>query len=576
MRRIRWILFIILISLTMSAPGYAEWARQYYGGGGSKSAYSAQQTADGGYVVAGWTKRPIYSMYEGTKDILVFKLNANGSFEWQNQYPSGAYINGDEGYWVDCDESANFIQQTADGGYIVAGWTDSYNRGNFVEDCDVNRGSEFWVLKLAADGNLQYQRRYGSTSGSVSNDLANSIKQTSDDGYIVAGWSKYGSRWDMRVIKLDTTLGVEEAVVVRLAVPNVVIYSSQAHSVEQTSDGGYVLAGSAPGRAYFPGPSLAAVIVRLDSSLSFINGVTYGGGVYDSARFIKQTADGGYIVAGWTESYGAGGRDVWVSKLDEDLGIEWSKAYGGAKFDEAYAVLETSDDNFIVAGATKSFGAGNKDIWILKLASNGNVVRERTYGGGCSDRAYSIEQTSGGYVVAGRSKNDIWVLKLDANGEIPGCKFMGQSTATVTNVNPGTGLSPATEFYVTDSAVYDWGTYTWDNYSAVKTRDISSRPFICDLKPYYAYPTENIRIFGGGFGDGQAGDNSVHIGNKTIDSSSSKIKFWSDGRIRVRTPSRSCKWFEGKSFKKQKVQVTAEGTNSTNKTLTVEEPSTCW
>jgi|GEM_PF-2530357 len=101
--------------------------------------------------------------------------------------------------------------------------------------------------------------------------------------------------------------------------------------------------------------------------------IAYGGGSVDEARSIQQTSDGGYIVAGWTDSFGVGGKDIWILKLDEEGNIEWQKTYGGSGNESAYSIQQTSDDGYIVAGYTESFGAGECDFWVLKLNENGEI-----------------------------------------------------------------------------------------------------------------------------------------------------------------------------------------------------------
>ncbi|RLE78827.1 MAG: hypothetical protein DRJ51_08890, partial [Thermoprotei archaeon] len=126
---------------------------------------------------------------------------------------------------------------------------------------------------------------------------------------------------------------------------------------------------------------------------------TYGGSRDDAACSVQETIDGGYIVAGGTYSFGAGDVDVWVLKLDENGGIEWQKTYGGSGYDIAWSVQQTSDGGYIVAGGTGSFGEG---VWVLKLDRSGKIEWQKTYGGRYGDWAYSVQETSdGGYIVAG-------------------------------------------------------------------------------------------------------------------------------------------------------------------------------
>ena len=164
---------------------------------------------------------------------------------------------------------------------------------------------------------------------------------------------------------------------------------------------------------------------------------TYGGEEGDQANSIQQTSDGGYIMAGRTWSFGAGIHDYWVLKLDANGDVTWQKTYGGEDWDQANSIQQTSDGGYIVAGCTRSFGAGHYDYWVLKLDANGGVTWQKTYGGENEDRAYSIQQTSdGGYIVAGYKlsgafSTDYWVLKLDANGSIPECPLGVASDAQI-------------------------------------------------------------------------------------------------------------------------------------------------
>ena len=160
----------------------------------------------------------------------------------------------------------------------------------------------------------------------------------------------------------------------------------------------------------------------------------------ETANAMAPTSDGGYVVAGWTESFGAGQDDVWVLKLDSLGNVQWQKTYGGPEEDWAYAIAPTSDGGYVVAGVTGSFGAGEGDVWVLKLDGLGNVQWQKTYGGTGGDWAYAIAPTSdGGYVVAGvtgsfgAGSQDVWILKLGADGSIRGCPsgLVRDSTASV-------------------------------------------------------------------------------------------------------------------------------------------------
>ena len=168
---------------------------------------------------------------------------------------------------------------------------------------------------------------------------------------------------------------------------------------------------------------------------------TYGCSGTDYACSIQQTSDGGFIVAGSTDSFGAGKADFWVLKLDESGNALWQKTYGGTDYDYASSIQQTPDGGYIVAGETESFGAGRADLWVLKLDESGNALWQKTYGGTDYDNAYSIQQTlDGGYIMAGYTGSfgagsaDFWVLKLDSSGLISDeCPLGVDSDATVTD-----------------------------------------------------------------------------------------------------------------------------------------------
>ena len=222
-----------------------------------------------------------------------------------------------------------------------------------------------------------------------------------------------------------------------------------ASSIQQTADSGYIVAGS----TYSFSEDSDSWVLKLDSNGNVTWQKTYGGSGGDFASSIQQTTDGGYIVAGSTYSFGASYDyfDFWVLKLDSNGNVTWQKTYGGSGDDVATSIQQTTDGGYIVAGLTDSFGVAgyeNDDFWVLKLDSNGNITWQKTYGGSDYDYAYSIQQTTdGGYIVAGSTDSfgaggydyDFWVLKLDSSGEISGCDTIKTSNAPVrnTSVTPG-------------------------------------------------------------------------------------------------------------------------------------------
>jgi uncharacterized delta-60 repeat protein len=363
----------------------------------------------------------------GSPNCWVLKLDANGNVIWQKTYSGSNH------------QRAKSIQETSDGGFIVVGYQEDVSDEPPLRDT--------WVLKLNSTGNVMWQKTYGGSS----DDLAYSIQQTSDGGFIVAGETR------------SFGIGSPNCWVLKLDANGNVIWQKtyggsnydRAYSIRQTSDGGFIVAGYT--ESYGAGYE-DYWILKLDSDGNIIWQKTYGGGSdYEGAESIQQTTDGGYVVAGYTMNYIASW-DFWVLKLNSTGNVIWQKTYGGFGYDRAYSIQQTTDGGFIVIGQTYSYGAGISDAWVLKLNSTGNVMWQKTYGGHDYEQAQSIQQTSdGGFIVVGYqdvsgiepspSPLDYWVLKLDADGNIPDCDLI-QDTSVVpanTNVIPATtGVNPVT------------------------------------------------------------------------------------------------------------------------------------
>jgi uncharacterized delta-60 repeat protein len=389
--------FVFLYS-NISFP--AQWANTY-GGGGYEEFRTIDKTHDGGFIVAGST-----NSFSGYDDLWVLKLDANGNIVWQKTYGG---VGGTKGAYC--------IRQTFDGGYIVAGYLDAAGTG----------GRDAWILKLNSDGEVDWQKAYGGPS----DDYALSIQQTLDGGYIVAGMTlSYGAgEVDGWVFKLNSSGDI--------------IWQKtyggtgddRSHSIQQTSDGGYIVAG----RTTSSGAGNAdAWVFKLSSSGDVQWEKTYGGADEDRAYDIQQTSDGGYIVTGYTASFAVGEADAWVLKLNAEGNIIWQYAYGGTGWDTGDSIRQTSDGGYILVGET-SFGVGGQDVLLLKLDGDGTVAWQRTYGGSSYEEAYEIvENSDGGFTLVGRGDSfgtgggDALVLRVNRTGSIKGCKSMETPSVTVT------------------------------------------------------------------------------------------------------------------------------------------------
>ncbi len=389
----------MLILLLAVSPLNAQWVRTY-GGRDDDRAYSIRQTSDGGYIVAGYT----YSFGAKDKDAWVFKLNAAGAIEWQKRY-------GDDG-----DDIAHSIRPTDDEGYVVAGSIYFGGMGFYPDD--------IWVYKLDSSGDFVWQQFNGDVDPhNHSTEAAYSVFPTSDGGCILAGERLISyeppreNSYRFDVLKVDA-----EGLAEWQNFYGGSARDDKARSIQETSDGGYIVAGST--ESYGAGEQDFWVL-KLDVAGENVWQKTYGGDQNDYAESIQQTSDGGYIVAGVTESFGVGATDFWLIKLDSAGDIEWEKTYGGIANEYAHSIYQTTNGGYIVVGATQSFGEGELDILVLRLNPDGDIRWQRTFGGSFYESAFEVQQTNeGGFVVVGNTDSfgvghrDVVVLKFDANGKI--------------------------------------------------------------------------------------------------------------------------------------------------------------
>jgi hypothetical protein len=405
-----------------------QWQKSY-GGSAIDGANALKQTTDG-YIIAGASNSmdgDVTSNF-GLYDTWIIKTDINGTIQWQKSY-------GDTGYDV-----ANDIQQTTDGGYIIAGYADSTgnNGGHGLRD--------YWIVKIDALGTLQWQKCYGGKK----QDQAQVIRQTPDGGYIVAGSSNsndgdvngnhsLGSNYDYWILKIDQAGSIQWQKCLGG------LNNDDAYDIQLTADHGFIVAGisaSNGGNVTFNHGYNDYWVVKLDSLGNLQWQKTYGGSGSDVANSIQQTNDGGYIIAGYTNSNDddvSGNHqtstnatfDIWIIKLDGIGGIQWEKCYGGWSDETAYSIKQTSEGGYVVAGLNNYNGGditgshGGGDFWIVKLDTQGIIQWENCYGGSSSDYPHGLEQTTdGGYIIAGASKSidgdvtgnhgdsDYWVVKL--------------------------------------------------------------------------------------------------------------------------------------------------------------------
>lgn len=389
-----------------------------------------QQTQDGGYIVPGG---------------YLVKISASGYIEWQ---------------YKNRGHTTNSIVSTLDGGYIAAGEARSYYGKSF----DIS------VMKLSAWGEVEWQKSYNSPYSSSRKEEAHSIQQTNDGGYIVAGYALEYGAWNStsHILFLKLTSSGEQEWHQEYTY-RAFEGLNKSFSIQQTSDNGFIAAGIVGAIRHEERLDICIIKLSPQGEIEWIK--LYGGERREEAYSIQQTADGGYIVAGYESSF-PGQRGALILKLSLDGQIEWQKSLKREVPICANYIFQTSDGGYAVAGS----GYNRTGIWFLKLAQDGAVEWQKTFDGEKNGAAYSIQLLDeGGYAVYAGIEHPYWwtdhyiyfdrplVMKLNSTGEINDSCFLIQDT-DVTSVN--TDIVPQEIF------IYEQPSYT--DY-LVEKNDIEQR-----------------------------------------------------------------------------------------------------
>lgn len=400
-----------------------EW-QKCLGGTNNEGAYIIQQTVDGGYVVTGssWSNNGDVTGNHGSSDYWIVKIDSVGTIQWQKCF--GGTDNDD----------ASSIQQTFDGGYVVAGRASS-NDGNVTGN---HGGYDFWVIKLDGSGTMQWQKSFGGTF----HDDAMSIQQTNDGGYVVTG---YTDSYDGNV---TGNHGDQDYWVIKLNGSGIMQWqkcfggtdSDMANNIRQTSDGGYVITGTSwsnDGDVTSSHGNGDYWMIKIDGSGILQWQKCFGGSNAEGAYSLQITTDGGYVMSGYSVSNDGdvsgnhGADDFWVIKLDTVGTIQWQKCFGGTTSDASTSIWQTSDGGYVSAGWSDSDDGdvtsnyGFFDYWMIRLDSTGTLQWQKSLGGTSGEQVYSISQANdGGYIMAGHTASndsdvtnnhgstDYWIVKV--------------------------------------------------------------------------------------------------------------------------------------------------------------------
>jgi hypothetical protein len=333
------------------------------------------------------------SFSAGILDVYFVRLDAHGNLQWTKT------IGGPE-----IDDGGSLIQ-TSDGGYAITGTTTSFGAGR----------ADVYVVKLDANGNLQWTK----TIGGKKEDVSVSLIQTSDSGYAIAGATRsFGAgEGDVYVIKLDANGNLQWTRTIGGPGDEIGL------SLIQTSDGGYAITGTTTS---FGAGEVDIYVIKLDANGKPQWTKTIGGKKEDAGISLVQTSDGGYAITGTTTSFGAGKADVYVVKLDANGKLQWTKTIGGPGDEVGFSLIQTSDGGYAIAGATNSFGAEEADIYVIKLDANGKPQWTKTIDAKNENLIKSsiIQTSDGSYVIAGTTRSfgaggsDVCIVKLDKNGNV--------------------------------------------------------------------------------------------------------------------------------------------------------------
>ncbi|QEC66793.1 T9SS type A sorting domain-containing protein [Panacibacter ginsenosidivorans] len=462
-------LCIIILTCIISVKSFAQpeiKAQKEIGGNYSDWFSNMYLTKDKGIIVGGYSTSCISGdkteNIRGGYDYWIIKMDSTYKIQWDKTIGGS-----DQDYLSD-------LLQTSDYGYLVGGFSQSNISSEKTENS--RGGDDYWVIRLDSSGTIQWDKTIG---GNGTNDRLTSLQQTTGNGYILGGQSDSNISGE----KTQDSRGGFDYWLVKLDSTGKIIWDKTIGgnntdgltSVQQTSDEGYILGGYS--WSDISGEKTENSrgqddywVVKLDSLGNIQWDKTIGGSLADKLNALRQTSDGGYILGGYSTSgisgekteNSRGKEDYWVVKLDSMGKIQWNKTIGGSDYDELTSLQETYDGGYILAGYSFSNISGEKtensrgdeDYWVVKLDSQGNIQWDKTIGGNDPDEAYSVIEISGNnYIVGGYSQSrisgdkkthsrggrDYWGMKLVYNktGRFETTELPKENKAKASKLNNG-------------------------------------------------------------------------------------------------------------------------------------------
>jgi len=394
--KLPYYLFISFLILVVFHPElFSQYTFQKsIGGEETDAATAVERLSNDNIIIGGNTE----SFGNSGQDIFLLKLDECGSVIGTNKFTG---ISHDE---------CRHIRSLSDGGFIITGYTESYGSG----------GKDALFIKMDIDANLQWAKTYGGAA----DELTYNMIETADAFYLSGSTRSYGAGLtDFYLVKTDKSGNLKWSN----------IYGAYNHDSEhaliESNDGNILVSGA----SYSYGNVYHIILMKVDTVGQMLWFNTYYGPDLESAEDIIPANDNGYIIVGITESFGAGYKDFFAMKVDENGQEVWSKTYGGSGADCANSIKSLNNNQYIISGYTESFGFGGRDLYVVNIDNQGNLNWSKCYGDLEKDGAQHygprdlIAITNNGFIIADYTESfdakngDIFIVKADENGNIENC-----------------------------------------------------------------------------------------------------------------------------------------------------------